>query len=166
MRTKYTLLRLVGVIILELMFPLQGIHAANEPQDILFIDFTDHTSVEFQLADKPYVLFGTDSLFVKTDVDMAKYSLQSVGKFYFTSKATDIQSAEDGNRMVFRFVDNETLIVSGCQEETLSLYDASGKCVARERAKMQVVTFRLKDKGKGIYILHTASGQQIKFLKR
>lgn len=165
MKMTHLLLRFLWVFVLGVMLPLHCVYAENKLQDCLVIDFTDHTSLEFQLTAKPNLLFGTNILFVKTDIDMAKFPLSSVDKFYFTSRTTGIQSEKYDNKIIFRFVDNENLIVTGCQNVMLYLYDTNGICISKEKAKSNAVRFSLKEKPKGIYILYVSGKYRVKFLK-
>lgn len=150
---NYNVLRLLGALLLSLLSLQEGWAQEEERVSVLVLELADETSVSFQLPEKPTLSFSDQKLTVNSASVQTTYPLTEVKNFHFAEKIVGID-APAGNQLVFRYVDNENVQVTGATAGSTALYNANGQLVANYAVKNGCVNISLKGCAPGVYLLN------------
>lgn len=157
--------------LLILMSPCWSLQAAvsylaadeTEPQ-VLVLKFTNGSTADIMLADKPEITFEEGKLKVTSDVAETAYNRTDVAEFYFAATPTGIQQ-NAADSFSLRYTDNATIHISGL-ETTAYLYDANGKLLKQVPVSASGTTIQLNSYMPGIYVLKLGNSHNYKIIKR
>ncbi len=167
---KKTLLILWGLLpVLMALLPQTVVAQEAEPA-YLVLEFADQSTRGFQLAAKPEIVFLGDKLNVTSDALDAEFNRADVAQFYFAETWTDpggsVNSPANDDSILLRYVDNETVTVSGASLTGAKLYNLDGKLLISKGADNGTITISLNGQNSGVYILTLSNNQSYKIIKK
>lgn len=138
---------------------------AEETTTSLVLTFNDETTASYNLATQPVVTFDETNLIITAESVETKYARADVKEFHFAISTDGIHSVNAGTTLAFRYVDNQTIELSGTEGQKAELYSADGKLIRSTQAQNGVCTLSVRDCASGNYIVR-AGHQSIKVLKK
>lgn len=156
----------IYLTILLAMYSLLPVMASNEG-DAVVVETRDGSLSIFVFTDKPVISFDGKNLTINTKT-ATLFDFGVVKKVYFEDQVvTDIANPLQTGKPTFRFIDRETIVISGVDGAShVSLYTLDGKNIpADARIVNDEVTLSLTGLHTGVYIIKTNS-HSFKFNKK
>lgn len=137
-----------------------GIVQSAEVDNVLLLKFKDGQSVEFRLLDYPNITFDSDYTYIKskTMTSAVSYAYSEIEKIVFSkSSESSVPSIEeDKNKLVFEYLDANTVLISGVEDANkyVRIYSTEGKAVQTDvQRDDNQVRISLSGLNSGVYII-------------
>ncbi|MBQ3539788.1 MAG: T9SS type A sorting domain-containing protein [Bacteroidaceae bacterium] len=144
---------------------------ADDASYIMRITLTDGSVVNYVVNKHPKVSLSEKTVKVQTDEITAEYDVKSVVNYTFATHATGIDDVQDGSGLpgiTFKYLDKETIIVSGLQtDDNITIHSLSGSKQAFDVSRDDnAAHISLSNLPCGTYIISVNNSKSIKVFKR
>lgn len=139
---------------------------AEAEAQVLVLKFSDATTADFYLADKPVIGFSDDKIVVTSGSAEVEYDQSAVTEYYFASSPTSSIQGNAAGAFTFKYTDNARVYVSGTKAAKASLCDMSGKQISASAVDGGKVTVSLDGCAPGVYVLNLENEKSFKIIKK
>lgn len=131
----------------------------------LVVNLQNGTTDTYELSTRPTISFAGTGMKIVSEAASTTYQRSAVSDFHFEEVTPTGVKTISASGMNFRYVDGQTIQLSGEAAQQASLYDASGRRIAEGISANGVVTLSLEGQPAGTYIVRTPA-QSVKVIKK
>ncbi len=126
------------------------------------------TEVGFVFASQPKIFTGTELVIKTADGTSVSYDYAEVGNISFCEvNLTDISDIKDkSSKVVFRMLDGKLSVEGLKLNETVSVFDVSGKMLHQVKQSTTALPLQIPLTEKGVLIIRTSTGVSYKLINK
>lgn len=143
-----------------------GVSIAEAANHVVCIEKTDGQVVRIPMtANSPQMQVSLDNIFVTFNGTNLFLTFEEVKRMYHEKTSTGIQQPE--NTITLENVNSDMIVLSGLRNNTeVSIADMAGKTLLKKRVTGKTARISTSLLPSGTYIVKTANGETLKFMKR
>lgn len=143
-----------------------GVSIAEAANHVVCIEKTDGQVVRIPVSvNSPQMQVSQDNIYVTFNGTSLSLTFEEVKRMYHEKTSTRI--LQPGNTITLENVNSNMIVLSGLKNNTeVSIADLAGKTLLKKRVTAKTARISTSSLPSGTYIVKTANGETLKFMKQ